>query len=268
MQRSYLYRGHLIRFRLIFLPLAATLLFCLSLSGPPRADAALASRPARNAVLQQARNLLQKADYEPSAARKAAELLGPLAQKTPKSAEVPLLLAEAWYRAADAGGNLQKTYPLFKKAGHYAKLALQIDPQQQGGHYWLGLAELRKAQKVGGLRAYFITRHAIEELEKVCRNRPAYDAGGASRVLCLLYRVAPGWSPFGDIHKSIAYGRQAVQAAPNYPLNHYYLAESYLKANNKVAAAAQFRKILELPSPNHFAAKARHQLQAMERKTD
>ena len=246
----------------LLLPLAAGLFLFLSPARTLRAATPPAPLSQRDAILQQARSLLQQADGKPAAARKAARLLTPLAKTPPHSAEVPLLLAEAWYRAADAGADIKKSYPFFQKAGHYARLALQINPQQLGGHYWLGLSELRKAQKVGGLSAYFITRHAIEELEKVCKEGPRYDSGGAPRVLCLLYRVAPGWSPFGDIKKSIAYGRQAVRVAPGYPLNHFYLAQSYLKDRNQVAAVAQFRQVLTLPA-GHLADKARHQLQSM-----
>ncbi len=248
--------------RLLLILLVAALLLLLPPVATVRAAVTPTSPPDQSAILQQARELLQKAENEPAAARQAAGLLAPLADAAPRSAEVPLLLAEAWYRAADAGADIEKSYPFFEKAGHYAKLALKIDPQQWGGHYWLGLSELRKAQKVGGLPAYFITRRAIGELEKVCRNRPGYDFGGAPRVLCHLYRVAPGWTPFGDIDKSIAYGKQAVRVAPDYGLNHFCLAQSYLRAKNKAAAVAQLRKILEFP-PNPLVDKARRQLQAL-----
>ena len=252
---------------LLFILLAATMLLLLPPAASLRAAPAPPNPSGREVALRQARQLLRTADREPAAAREAVDLLAPLSERAPQSAELSLMLAEAWYRAADADADIEKSYPLFEKAAHYAKLALQVNPSRQDGHYWFGLTELRRAQKVGGLRAYFITRHAIEELERVCRNRPGYDFGGAARVLCLLYRVAPGWSPFGDLKKSIAYGRQAVRAAPDYPLNHFYLAQSYLKADDKTAAAAQFRKVLELPS-RHLAEKARRQLQALGEQAD
>lgn len=246
--------------RLLLIPLVAALQLLPVAS--VRADVTPTSPPDEGAILRQARELLQKAGNDPAAARRAAGLLAPLAEAEPRRAEVPLLLAEAWYRSADADSDIEKSYPFFEKAGHYAELALKIDPQQWAGHYWLGLSELREAQKVGGLRAYLITRRAIEELEKVSNNRPGYDFGGAPRVLCHLYRVAPTWTPFGDIHKSIAYGKQAVRVAPDYALNHFYLAQTYLKASDKAAAVAQLRKVLEL-QPNPLVEEARRKLQSL-----
>jgi tetratricopeptide (TPR) repeat protein len=256
------FAGHPSPVRVPLTPLVAALLLLLPPFASARAAVTPTSPPDQSAILRQARELLQEAENEPAAARQAANLLAPLADPAPRSAEVALLLAEAWYRAADPDPDIEKSYPFFEKAGHYARLALKIDPQQWSGHYWLGLSELRKAQKVGGLRAYLITRRAIEELEEVSANRPGYDFGGAPRVLCHLYRVAPSWTPFGDIDKSIAYGKQAVRVAPDYARNHFYLALAYLKANNKAAAVAQLRKVLEL-LPNPLVGEARRQLRSL-----
>jgi hypothetical protein len=247
---------------LLLTPLMAAHLLMVPATSAGAGPTETASPSDQSAILQQARKLLQKADDEPGAARQAAALLTPLAEAGPPSAEVSLLLAEAWYRVADAGQDMEKSYPLFEKAGHYAESALKADPQQWGGYYWLGLSELRKAQKVGGFLAYFITRNAIEDLQKVCGNEPEYDFGGAPRVLCHLYQVAPSWTPFGDIDRSIAYCQQAVQVAPDFALNHFYLAQSYLRANKKAAAVAQLRKVIAL-RPNPLVDQAREKLKSL-----
>ena len=247
--------------RLLLILLVAALLLLLPPVATVRAAVTPTSPPDQSAILQQARELLQKAENEPAAARQAAGLLAPLADAAPRSAGVPLLLAEAWYRAADAGADIEKSYPFFEKAGHYAELALKIDPQQWGGHYWLGLSELRKARKWEDFRPTSSPvarsgnwkRFAGTGLDTIS----VAPSGAVSSV-----PGRPGWTPFGDIDKSIAYGKQAVRVAPDYGLNHFCLAQSYLRAKNKAAAVAQLRKILEFP-PNPLVDKARRQLRAL-----
>jgi len=246
--------------RLMVIPLVAALLLLPVAS--VRADVTPTSPPDESAILRQARELLQKAGKDPAAARtsgrptRARRRSGAAQRRGPAAARrgvVSISRRRFGYR---------KELPFFEKAGHYAELALKIDPQQWAGHYWLGLSELRETQKVGGLRAYLITRRVIDELEKVSNNRPGYNFGGPPRVLCHLYRAAPTWTPFGDIDKSIAYGKQAVRVAPGHALNHFYLAQAYLRANDKAAAVAQLRNVLEL-QPNPLVEEARRKLKSL-----
>ena len=118
-----------------------------------------------------------------------------------------------------------------------------MDPSSPEGHYWHGLFLLKKAQK-RGLTGYFIVKEGIRELEKVRKEKPDYDHAGASRVLGLLYCLAPGWTPFGDLNKSIALGKESTRLAPNYPLNHLYLANAYKKQGDTAAAIREYKEIL------------------------
>lgn len=163
--------------------------------------------------------------------------------------EIPLLLAEANYRLADPSADINKEFPHYEKVGQYADQALEIDPHDARGHYWHGLYLLKKAQKVSRIRAYFIAKDGIKELESVRRALPEYDHGGASRVLALLYYIAPGWTPFGDLDKSIQLAREATQIDPNYMLNRLYLANAYKKKGDKKEAMREYRLIKE-NSPN------------------
>jgi tetratricopeptide (TPR) repeat protein len=243
---------------LIFFPLLCLLLL------PGRAKATLSGA---NTSCQQAmpiaKQLLKGAEadrkYDRQRARQAALLLEKHAPPTFRTADCPMLLAEAWYRSADPDADIKQTYPIFQKVRKYAEKALAIDPKRTEAHYWIGLAKLRKAQKVGGIRAFFIVWSGINELEKVRTERPDYDQAGAARVLSLLYRVAPQWTPFGNMNKAIRYGLDAVRASEGYPLNRLYLARAYLGAEKISAAAGELRKILAM-GPNPFAAEARRQL--------
>ena len=84
-------------------------------------------------------------------------------------------------------------------------------------------------------------RQGIAELEKVRRELPAYDGAGASRVLGLLHCLAPGWTPFGNINKSIELEKEAVRLAPDYALNRLYLANAYAKRGDREAAIREYQ---------------------------
>jgi tetratricopeptide (TPR) repeat protein len=113
-------------------------------------------------------------------------------------------------------------------------------------------------------------KEGIRELEKVRKSMPGYDHAGASRVLSLLYCLAPGWSPFGNLDKSIELGKEATRLAPNYGLNRLYLAEAYQKRGDKQAAIREYRAILtasaKMPGKqtDGFSQQARLKLRSLE----
>jgi tetratricopeptide (TPR) repeat protein len=166
------------------------------------------------------------------------------AEKESKDIRIPLYLAEAYYRMADPAADIDKSFPLYEKAGMQAKKVVDRAPARLEGHYWYGLYLLKKAQKQGGIWAYFTVKDGIRELEKVRKSLPGYDHGGASRVLGLLYCIAPGWSPFGDLDKSVKLEKEAISLAPNYLLNRLYLARAYQKKGDKEEAVQEYRNIL------------------------
>lgn len=231
---------------------------------------ALPNSLSKEAVLRQAQGLLDR--EEPPAAREAAALLVKYEPSYSRDPRYLLSQAEAYYRMADPAGDIDKEYPRYEKAEAYALSALKLDPNRPEAHYWYGLCLLKKAQKAGGISAYFHAKKGIRELETVRSASPSYDHGGASRVLGLLYCLAPGWSPFGDIDKSIRLAEESTRIDPEYPLNRLYLADAYLKRGDKTAAAREYRKLLaapprrgEVPSP-YYRQKAREILASLQGK--
>jgi len=180
--------------------------------------------------------------------REAISLLEHLAPKFPDDIRIPLYLAEAWYRLADPERDVDKEFPVYEKAGAYAREVLERDPGCVEALYWRGLVLLKTAEKAGPFRAYGFVRNGVRELQRVRRKMPAYDHGGASRVLALLYYTAPGWTPFGDIDRSVALAEEAVRIAPDYPPNHLYLANAYRRQGGREAAIREYRTLLAMSS--------------------
>jgi tetratricopeptide (TPR) repeat protein len=196
------------------------------------------------AVLKEAHAEITQDNPDQAKLRQAIALLEGYRSQFPQEVRFPLYLAEAYYRLADPAADVSREYPYYEKTGAYADQALAIDPNRAEPHYWRGLFLLRKAHKTGGIRAFFIVRQGIAELEKVRQTMPTYDHAGASRVLGLLYFLAPGWTPFGNLGKSIAMGEEATRLAPHFALNRLYLANAYKKQGNKEAAIREYRAIL------------------------
>jgi tetratricopeptide (TPR) repeat protein len=221
----------------------AVLLITLAAPLAP-ARAAGQAVPEPQAVLQKARTLIDQEPTNRQNLLQAASLLETASAKFPQEIRFPLYLAEIYYRLADPSADVSREFPSYEKSGKYAQKVLAMNPNRAEGHYWYGLYLLKKAQKRGGIGAYFIVKDGIRELEKVRQTMPAYDHAGASRVLGLLHCLAPGWSPFGDLDKSIQLGKEAIRLAPDYVLNRLYLADAYHKRGDKEAAIREYQTVL------------------------
>jgi tetratricopeptide (TPR) repeat protein len=197
-----------------------------------------------DAILQEAYAVIGQDNPDPAKLRQAIALLEGNKVEYPQEIRFPLYLAEAYYRSADPGADVSLEYGNYEKTGSYAQQVLAIDPSRAEAHYWHGLFLLRKAQKHGGVGAFFTVRKGIAELEQVRRTMPAYDHAGASRVLGLLYYLAPGWTPFGSLTKCITMEEEATRLAPGFSLNRLYLANAYKKQGDKEAAIREYRAIL------------------------
>lgn len=197
-----------------------------------------------DAILEEAHADIARDNPDPAKLHQAITLLEANQSQYPQEIRFPLYLAEAYYLSADPGADVSIEYHNYEKTGSYAEQALALDPARAEAHYWHGLFLLRKAHKQGGIGAFFTVRKGIAELEQVRRTMPAYDHAGASRVLGLLYFLAPGWTPFGSLTKAIAMEEEATRLAPDFSLNRLYLANAYKKQGDRKAAIREYRAIL------------------------
>ncbi len=194
----------------------ATFLLLISFIQPLLAEVKSQSPPSKEAILQQARHLMDQDHL-----RQAIPLLENNSQQYPEEVLFPLYLAEAYYRLAnDAQGS-----PYYKKTESYAQKALHMENRPEA-HYWYGLALLKKAEKKGGVGAISIVKDGIRELNIVRQTAPTYDHAGASRVLSQVYGQAPRWTSFGDREKAVSMAQEAVRLAPDYPENRKVLDDA------------------------------------------
>ncbi len=238
-------RAGYLRAKLSGAPVILLVLFLsMVTAGSGRAGGMGQNQADMEAMLQKAHADITQDRPEPGKLKQAIALLEQEKARFPQESRFPLYLAEAYYRLADPEADIALEYGRYEKTGAYAAEALTLNPGGAEAHYWHGLFLLRKAQQQGGIRAYFTVRQGIAELEKVRRELPSYDEAGPSRVLGLLHCLAPGWTPFGNLNKSIELEKEAVRLAPDYALNRLYLANAYAKRGDREAAIREYQTII------------------------
>ena len=265
-----------LRGRLIGLGSALAVFLGLLSTGTARADLAAGPRTDRVEVLQQVKTLLHEHEADRSAMQDVVSILEAHRSEFAGDIRVPLWLAEAHYRMVDPEADIQKVFSQYEEVERFAQQALAMDPDRPEAHYWYGLFLLRKAQHDSWFSAIGSVRKGIRELELVRKNMPAYDHGGAARVLGLLCYTAPGWSPFGDIGRAVELEEEAAQLAPDYLLNRLYLARAYKKKGQTEAAIREYRAIAtsepsaesEARVDQSYRAEARKVLLAMNQPVD
>lgn len=94
----------------------------------------------------------------------------------------------------------------------------------------------------------------VADCEAVIRLQPEFENGGCYRVLGNIYAQAPSFSlnPKNitqDLDKSVENLRQAVQIAPNYPLNYLFLSRSLQETGDKEGATQALKDFDRLRSP-------------------
>lgn len=231
------------RYSMTALLVILSIMFLFVLTLPVHAASSRLPSADREQVVAKAKQLISSENASRADLENGIALLTKNLSVYPHEIEIPILLAQANYKLADPSADVKKEWPYYEKTGTYAEKVLELDSNRAEGHYWYGLYLLKKAQKVWGFSAYSLAKEGIRELEKVRRSNPQYDNGGASRVLALLYYTAPGWTPFGDVDKSIKLAEEATKLAPHYALNRLYLANAYKKKGDKEAAIREYRTI-------------------------
>lgn len=150
-----------------------------------------------------------------------------------------------------------------------ARKAVELAPDRVEGHYYL-------AQLIGfsALLQKGETKPLIKEMvtegETAVRIDEKFDNAGPLRMLGALYARAPKEPvSIGDPEKAVQYMKRAVADDGDFPLNHLYLAESYIADERYQEADAELvlaRKQLDEGRWERQRATWKEQLSRVERK--
>jgi len=167
---------------------------------------------------------------------------------TDQTAAIRLLRVLIWLGIQSDG---QKEQAYYQEAIETARTALIHHPDHPGLHYWLGAAYGLLTNKAGPWRAMRLVEPIKQEMSKVLELDPAYEYGGADRVLGRLYTKLPSFLG-GDKTKAEDHLRKALGLGPRYWLNHLYLADLLIGQDRIQEARDVLQKVMSSePLPDY-----------------
>lgn len=147
----------------------------------------------------------------------------------------------------------------------YGKKALALNPGGIEGHYYYALciAEYSIGISIVKALAKGLGPEYEKHVGKAIEIDRQYDGAGPLRAMGRYWYKLP-W-PKRDLKKSILYLKEAAEAAPYSKRGRVYLAESYLKGDDRGLAQAELRAAVEMqPDPSREIDAARWQKRAGE----
>jgi tetratricopeptide (TPR) repeat protein len=165
-----------------------------------------------------------------------------------------------WIGDHNPGNDAKKL--IFQQGIEYAKKAIEIGPDKVEGHFWLGVNYGVYGEAKGVLKSLSLVKPIKEEMRRVLAIDPAYDRGGADRILGRVYHEVPGIAG-GSEKKSLDHLLKAVEYGPRVGLNLLYLSDTYVSLDRVEDARKALETILTMePMPDLLPETAEEREQA------
>jgi len=225
---------------------------------------ALAQTPTESPLLQQGDELYtQRADLAKAKEAQAKYEDALAAKEDDYGASWRLARILYWIGDHTPGNDAKKQ--IFQQGIEHAKKAVALGPDKADGHFWLGVCYGVYGEAKGVLKSLSLVKPIKAEMRRVLEIDPAYDRGGADRVLGRVYHQLPGFAG-GSEKLSLQHLEKAVEYGPRVGLNLIYLADTYLSLDRVEDARKALETILTMePMPDLLPETAEEQAQARER---
>lgn len=169
------------------------------------------------------------------------------------------------YWIGDHTANKDVKKQIFLQGVEYAKKAIELGPDKADGHFWLGVCYGVYGEAKGVLKSLSLVKPIKEAMRRVLEIDPAYDRGGADRVLGRVFHEVPRIAG-GNEKTSLEHLLKAVEYGPRVGLNLLYLADTYISLDRVEEARKTLESILALePLPDLIPETAEEQAQAREK---
>ena len=154
---------------------------------------------------------------------------------------------------------------IFQQGIDHAKKANELGPNKVEGHFWLGVCYGVYGEAKGVLKSLFLVKPIKEEMRRVLEIDPAYDKGGADRILGRVFHEVPGIFG-GSEKKSLEHLLKAVEYGPRVGLNLLYLADTYISLDEIDKARQTLEYILTMePEPELIPETTEERVQARQK---
>jgi tetratricopeptide (TPR) repeat protein len=158
-------------------------------------------------------------------------------------------MARVEYWIGDHTGNNGDKKRIFEQGIYHAKKAVQLAGDKSEGHYWLGINYGVYGEAKGILKSLSLVKPIKEEMNKVLAMDPAFDDGGADRVLGRVYHELPGFAG-GSKKKSLEHLLKSKEMGPRVGLTRIYLADTYLSMDEIENARQELEFVVAMePDP-------------------
>lgn len=174
-------------------------------------------------------------------------------------------LARVNYWIGDHTAAKDQKKAIFLKGVDHGKKAVELDPDRAEGHFWLGVCYGVYGEAKGVLKSLSLVKPIKEAMRRVLEIDPAYDRGGADRVLGRVYHEVPRIAG-GSEKTSLEHLLKAVEYGPRVGLNLLYLADTYISLDRFDDAREALETILTMePYPDLLPETEEERAQARER---
>ena len=174
-------------------------------------------------------------------------------------------LARVNYWIGDHTAAKDQKKAIFLKGVDHGKKAVELGPDRAEGHFWLGVCYGVYGEAKGVLKSLSLVKPIKEAMRRVLEIDPAYDRGGADRVLGRVYHEVPKIAG-GSEKTSLEHLLKAVEYGPRVGLNLLYLADTYVSLDRVDDARAALETILTMePYPDLLPETEEERAQARER---
>ncbi len=168
------------------------------------------------------------------------------------SAEIHIKLALACFLVSEKEDDPTRKLAWITKGEDAAKAAKRERPNRVEGYYYLALLKGRRIEQ-GGLGGIIRVRDVEKLGLKAAEIDPTFEEGGPYRLLAMLYAKAPPWpTSVGDVDLALEYAEKAIEIA-DYPLNHLFMAEALIEAEEFSKAQEELHKVLAAPKVGRWA---------------
>jgi tetratricopeptide (TPR) repeat protein len=225
---------------------------------------ALAQTPSSSPLVQQGDDLYtQRADLAKAKEAQAKYEAALAAKEDDYGASWRLARILYWIGDHTPANDAKKQ--LFQQGIDHAKKAVELGPDRADGHFWLGVCYGVYGEAKGVLKSLSLVKPIKAEMRRVLEIDPAYDRGGADRVLGRVYHQLPGFAG-GSEKLSLQHLQKAVEYGPHVGLNLLYLSDTYVSLDRVEDARKALETILTMePMPDLLPETAEEQAQARQR---